>query len=97
MVSQKPPNDFSGLSTDISKVYGLHLRKFPLAKPNLIKNKRLRSESLIAVLAVANANGMNRIAIIIPCHRVIGAVLKGYGGGIWRKKALLELEEKFKK
>lgn len=49
-----------------------------------------------AVRAVANANGMNRISILIPCHRVIGSdgTLTGYGGGLWRKKWLLELEEK---
>lgn len=47
-----------------------------------------------AVRAVAGANGMNRIAIVIPCHRVIGddGQLKGYGGGLWRKKWLLEHE-----
>ncbi len=47
-----------------------------------------------AVRAVANANGKNKISIILPCHRVIGAdgTLTGYGGGIWRKKKLLELE-----
>jgi AraC family transcriptional regulator of adaptative response/methylated-DNA-[protein]-cysteine methyltransferase len=47
-----------------------------------------------AVRAVAQANGANRIAIIIPCHRVIGAdgTLTGYGGGLWRKKRLLALE-----
>jgi AraC family transcriptional regulator of adaptative response/methylated-DNA-[protein]-cysteine methyltransferase len=47
-----------------------------------------------AVRAVARANGDNRIAIIIPCHRVIGTdgKLVGYGGGIWRKRRLLELE-----
>jgi AraC family transcriptional regulator of adaptative response/methylated-DNA-[protein]-cysteine methyltransferase len=47
-----------------------------------------------AVRAVARANGDNRIAIIIPCHRVIGSSgeLVGYGGGLWRKKRLLELE-----
>lgn len=47
-----------------------------------------------AVRAVARANGDNRIAIIIPCHRVIGADghLTGYGGGLWRKQYLLELE-----
>jgi AraC family transcriptional regulator of adaptative response/methylated-DNA-[protein]-cysteine methyltransferase len=47
-----------------------------------------------AVRAVAGANGDNRIAILIPCHRVIGAdgTLTGYGGGLWRKKRLLELE-----
>lgn len=37
---------------------------------------------------------MNRIAIVIPCHRVIGSdgKLTGYGGGLWRKKYLLDLE-----
>jgi AraC family transcriptional regulator of adaptative response/methylated-DNA-[protein]-cysteine methyltransferase len=47
-----------------------------------------------AVRAVARANGDNRIAIVIPCHRVIGSdgTLTGYGGGLWRKKRLLELE-----
>ena len=47
-----------------------------------------------AVRAVARANGDNRIAILIPCHRVIGSdgKLTGYGGGLWRKKRLLEIE-----
>lgn len=47
-----------------------------------------------ATRAVARANGDNRIAIIIPCHRVIGSdgKLTGYGGGLWRKKYLLDLE-----
>ncbi len=47
-----------------------------------------------AVRAVARANGDNRIAIIIPCHRVVGSngQLVGYGGGLWRKRRLLELE-----
>jgi methylated-DNA-[protein]-cysteine S-methyltransferase len=49
-----------------------------------------------ATRAVANANGKNNIAIIVPCHRVIGSNkdLVGYGGGLWRKKWLLELEAK---
>ena len=49
-----------------------------------------------AVRAVANANGMNRISILIPCHRVIGedGHLTGYGGGLWRKKWLLDMERK---
>lgn len=44
--------------------------------------------------AVGKANGENRIAIVIPCHRIIGAdgKLTGYGGGVWRKQRLLELE-----
>ena len=49
-----------------------------------------------AVRAVGRANGMNRIAIVIPCHRVVGkdGTPTGYGGGIWRKQRLLELERK---
>ncbi len=52
-----------------------------------------------AVRAVARANGDNRIAILIPCHRVIGSdgSLTGYGGGIWRKKWLLEHEKQMVK
>jgi AraC family transcriptional regulator, regulatory protein of adaptative response / methylated-DNA-[protein]-cysteine methyltransferase len=50
-----------------------------------------------SVRAVANANGMNRIAIMIPCHRVIGSdgSLTGYGGGLKRKKWLLDHEKKY--
>ncbi len=45
--------------------------------------------------AVGAANGANRIAIVIPCHRVIDASghLHGYGGGLQRKRKLLELEQ----
>ena len=47
-----------------------------------------------AVRAVANANGANAIAIIVPCHRIIGSngELTGYAGGLPLKKKLLELE-----
>ena len=47
-----------------------------------------------ATRAVARANGANQIAVMIPCHRVIGAdgSLTGYGGGLWRKQRLIELE-----
>ena len=48
---------------------------------------------------VGQANGANQISIIVPCHRVIGAdgSLIGYGGGLWRKKWLLEHERKLAK
>jgi O-6-methylguanine DNA methyltransferase len=47
-----------------------------------------------AVRAVGRANGMNRISIVIPCHRVIGkdGTPVGYGGGLWRKRWLLAHE-----
>jgi AraC family transcriptional regulator of adaptative response/methylated-DNA-[protein]-cysteine methyltransferase len=49
-----------------------------------------------ACRAVGQANGRNRIVILIPCHRVVNkdGSLGGYGGGLWRKKFLLELERK---
>ncbi len=49
-----------------------------------------------AIRAVANANGRNPIAILIPCHRVIatGGGLGGYSGGLWRKEFLLSLEQR---
>jgi AraC family transcriptional regulator, regulatory protein of adaptative response / methylated-DNA-[protein]-cysteine methyltransferase len=49
-----------------------------------------------AYRAVANANGANQLAIIIPCHRIINSngKLGGYGGGIMRKKWLIEHERK---
>jgi AraC family transcriptional regulator of adaptative response/methylated-DNA-[protein]-cysteine methyltransferase len=48
-----------------------------------------------AVRAVGRANGDNRIAIIIPCHRVVASdgELTGYGGGLWRKEFLLAMEQ----
>lgn len=51
-----------------------------------------------ATRAVARANGANQIALMVPCHRVIGAdgALTGYGGGLWRKQRLIEIERQFK-
>ncbi|WP_299411789.1 trifunctional transcriptional activator/DNA repair protein Ada/methylated-DNA--[protein]-cysteine S-methyltransferase [uncultured Sulfitobacter sp.] len=50
-----------------------------------------------ATRAVARANGANPIAIVIPCHRVLGAdgSLTGYGGGLWRKQKLIALERAY--
>ncbi|HRE63594.1 MAG TPA: methylated-DNA--[protein]-cysteine S-methyltransferase [Ferruginibacter sp.] len=50
-----------------------------------------------AIRAVGTANGKNNIAIIVPCHRVIGSNgnLVGYAGELWRKKWLLEHEAKY--
>jgi AraC family transcriptional regulator of adaptative response/methylated-DNA-[protein]-cysteine methyltransferase len=52
-----------------------------------------------AVRAVARANGANRIALVIPCHRVIGAdgALTGYGGGLWRKQRLIQIERQYRR
>jgi methylated-DNA-[protein]-cysteine S-methyltransferase len=54
-----------------------------------------RIDAIKAVRAVGAANGANPIAIIVPCHRVIGSngSLTGFGGGLPNKRALLELEK----
>lgn len=46
--------------------------------------------------AVGRANGLNRLAILVPCHRLVQSdgSLTGYGGGLWRKQHLLELERR---
>ena len=50
-----------------------------------------------SIRAVGTANGRNNLSIVVPCHRVIGSdgSLTGYGGGLWRKKWLLDHENKF--
>ncbi len=70
------------------------LRQIPHGKTSTYKAIAERIGRPTAVRAVARANGDNRVAIIIPCHRVIGSdgKLTGYGGGLWRKQQLLDLE-----
>lgn len=48
-----------------------------------------------AIRAVGNANGKNKLSIVIPCHRIIGSdgTLTGYAGGLWRKEWLLQHEK----
>ncbi len=49
-----------------------------------------------AVRAVGRANGANRLAVIVPCHRVVRSDgrLAGYGGGLWRKRFLIDHERR---
>jgi len=70
------------------------LKEIPFGKTVTYKHQSQKLGDVKAIRAVATANGVNRIAIILPCHRVIGSdgSFVGYAGGIWRKKALLELE-----
>lgn len=70
------------------------LRTIPYGETRSYGEQARRIGRPDAVRAVARANGDNRIAVVVPCHRVIGAdgKLTGYGGGLWRKKRLLELE-----
>lgn len=78
------------------KVWGL-LQQVPFGKTISYQQLSLRYGDLKAIRAVASANGKNNLAIIVPCHRVIGTnqSLTGYAGGLWRKKWLLEHETKY--
>ena len=71
------------------------LQDIPYGKTRSYKQQAIALGNPKAVRAVAAANGQNRINIIIPCHRVIGAdgSLTGYGGGLYRKKWLLDFEK----
>lgn len=70
------------------------LRDIPYGKTSSYGELAHRIGRPNAVRAVGAANGRNPIAVIVPCHRVIGAdgSLTGYGGGLERKRMLLELE-----
>ena len=71
------------------------LLEIPSGQTRSYRDIAVELRSPKSVRAVARANGDNRIAIIIPCHRVIGSDgnLTGYGGGLWRKRRLLEIEQ----
>ncbi len=74
-----------------------YLVGIPYGKTISYLDLALKTGDRKATRAVANANGKNNIAIIVPCHRVIGSngELTGYAGGLWRKKWLLDLEAKY--
>lgn len=87
------PLDLVG--TEFQKEVWLSLLKIPYGQTITYGRQAELMGKPSAVRAVANANGKNKISIILPYHRVIGAdgTLTGYGGGIWRKKKLLEFEK----
>lgn len=70
------------------------LRRIPQGETTSYEALANRVGKPAAVRAVGRANGMNRVSILIPCHRVLNkdGNLCGYGGGLWRKRLLLELE-----
>lgn len=75
-----------GVWNELSKV------PFGVTQSYLQQARKLENEK--GIRAVAKANGSNPIAIIVPCHRIIGSngQLIGYAGGLWRKKWLLQHE-----
>jgi len=86
------PLDIEG--TDFQKRVWEELRKIPYGKTISYKSLSEKLGSVKAIRAVGKANGQNPVAIIIPCHRVIGAdgSLVGYAGGKAIKEKLLHLE-----
>lgn len=72
------------------------LRAIPLGELRSYSSLAADLGQATASRAVARANGANQISILIPCHRVIGAdgALTGYGGGLWRKRWLIEHEKR---
>lgn len=75
------------------------LLKIPYGETKSYQSQAISVGNPKSYRAVANANGANRLSIIIPCHRIINANgnLGGYGGGIERKEWLLQHEQKFAK
>ncbi len=91
----KTPVTYTG--TDFQKRVWSSLHEIPFGSTRTYKAQSEFLGDVKAIRAVASANGKNKLAIIVPCHRVIGTNgnLTGYAGGIERKRFLLESERKF--
>ncbi|KAB7666327.1 methylated-DNA--[protein]-cysteine S-methyltransferase [Bacillus sp. B1-b2] len=74
------------------------LTTIPYGETGSYKDIANHIENAKAIRAVGSANGKNKLSIVLPCHRIIGAngTLTGYAGGLWRKEWLLLHEQKFK-
>ncbi len=83
--------------TDFQQSVWQCLKTIPYGQTATYQQQAERINNPKAVRAVASANGYNRISIIIPCHRVIGknGKLTGYGGGLERKRWLIEHEKAY--
>jgi AraC family transcriptional regulator, regulatory protein of adaptative response / methylated-DNA-[protein]-cysteine methyltransferase len=83
--------------TDFQQAVWKELMKIPYGTTRSYMEQSIALGKPDSIRAIANANGMNRVSIIIPCHRVIGSDghLTGYGGGLKRKKWLLDHERKY--
>ena len=88
--------DFDIKGSDFQKKVWNEILKIPYGKTKTYHSIAIKLGAGEAVRAVGKAVGKNPLAIIIPCHRVIGSdgKLIGYAGGLWRKKWLLDLENK---
>ena len=86
------PIAYSG--TDFQESVWQSLSLIPYGQTRSYKEQSIVLKNPKAIRAIAHANGDNRISILLPCHRIIGSDgdLVGYGGGLWRKRFLLDLE-----
>lgn len=86
------PVDLYG--TEFQKKVWKALLKVPFGTTRSYKEQSIYFGDVKAIRAVATANGANPIAIVVPCHRIVGSdqSLTGYSGGLERKQFLLELE-----
>ena len=91
------PISFCG--SEFSKAVWQELRTIPAGETRSYSQIACNINRPTATRAVARANGANQLALVVPCHRVIGAdgSLTGYGGGLWRKQKLLEIESRFRR
>ena len=82
------------VGTDFQKSVWRQLEKIPYGKTTSYGKIADVIGKPNASRAVGSANGKNPLAIIVPCHRVIGSdgSLTGYGGGVWRKRWLIGFE-----
>ncbi|WP_108669919.1 methylated-DNA--[protein]-cysteine S-methyltransferase [Peribacillus acanthi] len=97
---------FNGNRKDFTFPYTIHgtpfqqlvwnqLTYIPYGKTSTYKDISEKIGNVKALRAVGNANGKNKLSIVIPCHRIIGSngTLTGYAGGLWRKEWLLKHEK----
>ena len=84
--------------SDFARAVWDQLRQIPAGQTRSYSQIAAEIGRPSATRAVARANGANQIALVVPCHRVIGAdgALTGYGGGLWRKQRLLDIERQFR-
>ncbi|MEK6701164.1 MAG: methylated-DNA--[protein]-cysteine S-methyltransferase [Planctomycetota bacterium] len=80
--------------TEFQRSVWAELRRIPMGQTRSYAQQAAAIGKAGAVRAVARANGENFLGLVVPCHRVIGAdgSMTGYGGGVWRKKWLLDHE-----
>ena len=80
--------------TPFQRTVWAQLLKIPYGETRSYKNIAGAVGAPLGSRAVGRANGQNRVAVVIPCHRVVNndGRLGGYGGGLWRKQFLLDLE-----